>query len=224
MSPGHNGPVPTPPRDLSRLRREYGVGRLLEEDVAADPFAQFDRWLVDAAATGVPEVNAMTVATADESGVVTARTVLLKGVDSRGFVFATNYRSRKGRDIAANPHAALTFYWREMERQVCVVGRAARTTRAESDLIFAARPRAAQLAAHASAQSSTVPDRGALEQRVAELDRTFADVGVPRPAHWGGVRVVPDIVEFWQGGPARLHDRLRYRRTGRGWVVERLAP
>lgn len=216
--------MPPPRRDLTGLRREYGGRRLIEDDLAGDPFTQFDRWLVDAAATGVPDPNAMTVSTADETGRVTSRTVLLKLVDARGFVFATNYRSRKGRDLSANPHAALTFHWREVERQVCVTGRTRRTTRAESDAIFAARPREAQLASHASPQSSPIADRAELECLVAAVAARYAGADVPRPAHWGGVRVVPETVEFWQGGAARLHDRLRYRRDGRRWLVERLAP
>ena len=216
--------VPRPPRDLSGVRREYGVRRLLEDDVDPDPMVQFDHWFADAVATGVPDPNAMTLATADASGLVSSRTVLLKWVDARGFVFATNYASRKGADIAANPHAALTFYWRELERQVCVVGSTRRTSAAESDAIFRARPREAQVAAWASAQSTVLRDRAELEHRVAEVAAAYADVDVPRPRHWGGVRVVPATVELWQGGSARLHDRLRYRRVRRGWVLERLSP
>ncbi|HVF18736.1 MAG TPA: pyridoxamine 5'-phosphate oxidase [Mycobacteriales bacterium] len=217
--------MPRPPRDLTAIRRDYGLQRLDEALADPDPLVQFDLWFADAVATGVPDPNAMTASTAGADGVVSARTVLLKGADARGFVFATNYRSRKGAEVAANPHAALTFYWRELERQVCVDGAARRTTRAESDAIFAARPREAQLAAWASEQSAVLSDRAQLEARVAEVTARYADVDlVPRPAHWGGIRVVPATVEFWQGGSARLHDRLRYRRVGRSWRLERLSP
>ena len=221
----HDDRVPRPPRDLIAIRREYGLQRLDEAVADPDPLAQFDRWFADAVATGVPDPNAMTVSTAGPDGTVSARTVLLKSVDASGFVFATNYRSRKGVEVQANPHAALTFYWRELERQVCVTGAARRTTKAESDAIFAARPREAQVAAWASEQSAVLAARSELDERVAAVTQRYADAAVvPRPAHWGGIRVVPATVEFWQGGPARLHDRLRYRRVGRGWRLERLSP
>ena len=217
--------VPRPPRDLTAIRREYGLQRLDEALADPDPLVQFDLWFADAVATGVPDPNAMTVATAGADGAVSARTVLLKAVDARGFVFATNYRSRKGSEIAANPHAALTFYWRELERQVCVVGTAGRTSRPESDAIFAARPREAQIAAWASEQSAVLTGRADLEERVEVVAERYADREViPRPPHWGGIRVVPVTVEFWQGGSARLHDRLRYRRARSGWRLERLSP
>ncbi len=210
--------------DLAALRREYGVGRLDLAEVAADPFTQFDRWLLAAVATRGLEPHAMTLSTSTTDGEVSARTVLLKGVDAHGFVFATNYRSRKGLDLAANPRAALTFHWREIERQVCITGTARRTTAAESDAIFAARSREAQVASYASPQGAVLADRAELDALVTAVALRFAGRGVPRPRHWGGVRVRPDAVEFWQGGPARLHDRVRYRRAGRRWVVERLAP
>ena len=221
----HDARVPRPPRDLSAIRREYGLQRLDEALADPDPIVQFDLWFTDAVATGVPDPNAMTLSTAGADGAVSARTVLLKSVDARGFVFATNYRSRKGLDVAANPHAALTFYWRELERQVCVTGAARRTTRAESDAIFAARPRDAQIAAWASEQSAVLPGRAQLDERVAATTARYAGAAhVPRPPHWGGIRVLPATVEFWQGGSARLHDRLRYRRVGRQWRLERLSP
>lgn len=216
--------VRRPPRDLSAVRREYAGRGLVEEDFAGDPIAQFDRWFADAVATGLADPNAMTLATADAAGRVAARTVLLKWADQRGFVFATNYASRKGAEIAANPQVALTFYWRELDRQVCVVGAARRTSATESEAIFRARPRDAQLAAWASEQSAVLADRRELEERVREVTMQYAGRAVPRPLHWGGIRVAPTTVEFWQGRAARLHDRLRYRRAGRRWVIERLAP
>jgi pyridoxamine 5'-phosphate oxidase len=166
----------------------------------------------------------MCLATASADGVPSARMVLLKGWDERGFVFCTNYASRKGHDLAANPRAALTFRWASLERQVCVVGRTRRTTAKESDAWWALRPCAARITALASPQSEVIPSRGWLEARVAALAETYEGRDVPRPARWGGIRVVPDTVEFWQGRPNRMHDRLRYERAGRRWTTARLAP
>jgi pyridoxamine 5'-phosphate oxidase len=216
------------PRDLPRevvARREYTGVALAEADVAADPMAQFAAWFAEAVARGVPEPDAMCLATASSAGEPASRMVLLKGWDERGFVFCTNYASRKGLHLASNPRAALTFRWALLERQVGVVGRTRRTSAAESDSWWALRPRGARLAAVASApQSSVIPSRAWLDSRVAELAAEYEGRDVPRPATWGGVRVVPDAVELWQGRPNRLHDRLRYVRRGRRWVVERLAP
>ena len=216
------------PEDLPRqvvARREYAGAALREADVAADPVAQFRRWFDDAVARGVPEPDAMCLATAAADGAVASRMVLLKGYDERGFVFCTNYGSRKGRHLAENPVASLTFRWAALERQVCVVGRARRTSAKESDAWWRLRPYGAQLGALASAQSAVIPSREWLEERVAGLAAEYDGRPVPRPAFWGGVRVVPDAVELWQGRPNRLHDRLRFRRTDAGeWVVERLAP
>jgi pyridoxamine 5'-phosphate oxidase len=208
------------------MRRTYGRGSLLEEDLAPDWVTQFTRWYGDAEASElIPEPNAMVVATADPSGQPSARTVLLRGVSTGGFVFFTNYGSRKGRELAANPQVSLLFSWVPLERQVIVTGRAARVSEAESEEYFHSRPRDSQLASAASAQSAVVPSRAVLEEAVAALAERYPGE-VPAPAHWGGFRVAPDAVEFWQGRPARLHDRLRYRLAAppADWVVERLSP
>jgi pyridoxamine 5'-phosphate oxidase len=208
------------------MRRDYTErGALLETDLAADWPAQFAAWFVDAAAFGLPEPNAMIVATASADGRPSARTVLLKGYDVRGFVFYTNYTSRKGAEAAENPAASLVFPWFPMQRQVIVAGAVERVSRAETEAYFATRPRGSQLGAWASPQSQVVPDRAAVEAGLAAATERFgADRPVPPPPHWGGLRVLPETVEFWQGRSNRLHDRLRYRRTGSDWVVERLAP
>lgn len=217
-----------PTEDLPRqvvARREYAGLALSETDAAADPFTQFGRWFADAVANSVPEADAFCLATASASGHdVGSRMVLLKGWDERGFVFCTNYTSRKGLHVASNPRASLTFRWTALERQVCAVGAVRRTTAKESDAWWALRPRGAQLAALASAQSSVIPSRLWLDERVAELDAEWAGREIPRPAYWGGLRVVPTAIEFWQGRPNRLHDRLRYTRRRGGWTLERLAP
>jgi pyridoxamine 5'-phosphate oxidase len=214
--------------DFADLRREYADQGLSEQDVAADPVEQFHRWLADAVAAGLPEPNAMVLATADADGQPSARTVLLKGVDARGFVWFTNYRSRKGRDLAANPRAALLFAWVGIERQVGVTGRVERVDPEESAAYFAQRPYGAQLGAWASEQSEVIPSRGWLEERVAAVAARYPEGrAVPMPPHWGGLRLVPESVEFWQGRTSRLHDRLRYRRdpgAASGWTLARLSP
>ncbi len=209
---------------VADLRREYGRDGLGEADLAPTWYEQLGRWLDDAVRAGSLEPNAMTLATADAQGRPSARTVLLKGLDARGLVLYTNRTSRKGRELAENPRAALVLRWDELERQVCVTGAAEPAPEDESDAYFASRPRGAQLAAWASEQSSVIPGRAALEARGAELEKRFAGGEVPRPPHWGGVRVVPDAVEFWQGRPSRLHDRLRFRLLDGAWLVERLSP
>jgi pyridoxamine 5'-phosphate oxidase len=207
------------------MRRDYTErGPLLETDLAAGWAAQFAAWFADAAAYGLPEPNAMIVATADRDGRPSARTVLLKGYDDRGFVFYTNYTSRKGTEAAANPYASLVFPWFPMQRQVLVTGSVERVSRAETEAYFASRPRGSQLGAWASPQSQVLADRAAVEAGLAEVVARFGDGPVPAPPHWGGLRVVPVTVEFWQGRSSRLHDRLRYRREAGSWVIERLAP
>lgn len=210
--------------DLS-LRRSYARGSLAEEDLAADWVTQFTRWFDEASASDlIVEPTAMVVATAASSGQPSVRTVLLRGVSADGFEFFTNYESRKGRELAANPQVALVFSWVPLERQVVVTGTASRVSASESAAYFHSRPRESQLASAASAQSSVVPSRAVLETAVSDLAARYPDE-VPAPANWGGIRVAPDSVEFWQGRPARLHDRLRYRLDPSSeWVVERLSP
>lgn len=209
---------------LADLRAHYASGALDEADAPAAPFALFARWFEDALAAGTPEPNAMVLSTVDAAGQPSARVVLLKGLDETGFLFFTNYRSRKGHDIAADARVALTFWWPPLERQVRVEGRAAPIDAETSDAYFATRPRGSQLGAVASPQSAVVAGRTVLEERLAEAEARFEGRPVERPAHWGGYRVVPHAVEFWQGRPSRLHDRLRYTRDGDAWRVERLAP
>ncbi len=209
----------------AEMRRDYTErGALLEKDLAATWTEQFRIWFADAVAAGLPEPNAMVVATADAAGRPSARTVLLKGYDDAGFVFYTNYTSRKGAEAAANPYASLVFPWHPMQRQVIVAGRVERVSRAETEAYFATRPRGSQLGAWASPQSKVLPDRAAVDAGLAAVTERFGDGPVPAPPHWGGLRVIPETVEFWQGRSNRLHDRLRYRRDGADWVIERLAP
>lgn len=209
---------------VADLRREYALARLDEGDVNPDPIAQFSRWFSEALAAEVEEPNAMVLATATPEGAPSARVVLLKGVDERGFVFFTDYRSRKGTELEANPLAALVFRWSELERQVRITGGTARTDKQESEEYYRSRPLGSRLGAWVSHQSRLIPSRDVLERGLAEMERRFADGEVPLPPHWGGYRVRPEAIEFWQGRPNRLHDRIRYVREKEGWRIERLAP
>jgi len=211
---------------LADLRREYTLASLDLPDVDADPVAQFTRWFDEARRAEVLEPNAMTLATADATGRPTARIVLIKAYDERGFVFFTNYASRKGRELAENPRACLLFHWVELERQVRIEGRVERLPDAESDAYYHSRPLASRIGAHASPQSEPIGSREALMARVAAATARYGILpgGPPRPAHWGGYLIVPERVEFWQGRQSRLHDRLVYMRQFGGWHIERLAP
>ncbi|HYE57106.1 MAG TPA: pyridoxamine 5'-phosphate oxidase [Rhodothermales bacterium] len=209
---------------LADLRAHYGSGALDEADAPATPFVLFARWFEEALATALPEPNAMVLSTVDGAGQPSARVVLLKGVDEDGFLFFTNYHSRKGREMASDARVALTFWWPPLERQVRVEGRAEPVDAATSDAYFVTRPRGSQLGAVASPQSEVVGSRAELEARLTEVEARFAGQAVERPPHWGGYRVIPHMVEFWQGRPSRLHDRLRYTREDDHWRLERLAP
>lgn len=210
--------------DLAALRRDYALASLGERDVDADPVRQFERWFADAVSARVPEPNAMTLSTATRDGVPSGRIVLLKGVDANGFVFFTDYRSRKGVELGENPLAALTFLWKEIERQVRITGSVSRVSTQESEDYFRTRPPGSRLGAWASRQSSVIASREELEAQLEEVAQRFPNGDVPLPPHWGGFRVMPDEIELWQGRQSRLHDRLLYRRRDNGWEISRLSP
>jgi pyridoxamine 5'-phosphate oxidase len=208
----------------AEMRKDYSLAGLAQKDLARDPFRQFEKWFQEVEAAKVAEPNAMVLATATRDGRPSTRTVLLKALDGRGFVFFTNYDSRKGRDLAENARVSLLFPWIAYERQVIVEGAVTKLSREESDAYFHSRPRPSQLAAWASPQSTIIGSRAGLEEAMKTLEKKYAGLEVPLPPHWGGYRVTPESVEFWQGRRSRLHDRLRYRRDKDGWIVERLAP
>jgi pyridoxamine 5'-phosphate oxidase len=210
---------------IADIRTDYRRASLTEADVSADPIEQFRRWFDEAVAAEVVEPNAMCLATATPDAYPSARIVLLKEVDARGFVFYTDYRSRKGRELADNPCASLCFFWAELERQVRINGAVQRVSRAESDVYFQSRPRGSRIGAWTSAQSSALASRDVLEQQLAEHEARFGEDGhVPLPDHWGGYRIVPEEIEFWQGRSSRLHDRIQFRREAGAWVTRRLSP
>ncbi|BAY96728.1 pyridoxal 5'-phosphate synthase [Tolypothrix tenuis PCC 7101] len=210
---------------IADLRKDYTLQDLSETEVNPNPFMQFKQWFDQALAAQLPEPNAMTLATAMPDGKPSARMVLLKNFDERGFVFFTNYNSRKGQELAENPQAALVFWWAELERQVRITGQVEKVSEAESDQYFYSRPENSRLGAWASNQSEVIESREVLEQRLQELQDKYETQDIPRPVNWGGLRVIPVEVEFWQGRPSRLHDRLLYTRLDNGnWKIERLSP
>jgi pyridoxamine 5'-phosphate oxidase len=209
---------------IADIRTDYRRHAFSEQEAADDPIVQFTTWFDEALRAEVLEPNAMCLATATPDAYPSARMVLLKGVDARGFVFYTDYRSRKGQELADNPGAALCFFWPELERQVRVTGAVQRVSRAESDAYFQSRPLPSRLGAWSSVQSSVLPSRDVLEAEVEAVTQRFAEGEVPLPDHWGGFRVVPEEIEFWQGRSSRLHDRIQYRREAGAWVKRRLSP
>ena len=210
--------------ELSQVRKEYSQHSLNESDVDLNPFAQFNTWFHEALSAELPDPNAMVLATATQDGKPSARVVLLKEYNERGFVFYTNYEGRKSAELIQNPHAALLFFWGELERQVRIEGTVEKTSREESEEYFKTRPVDSRLGAWASHQSSVIPGRSDLEQKVTDLKRLYAGQEIPLPPYWGGFRVNPDAFEFWQGRASRLHDRIRYVLAGGVWSIERLSP
>ncbi|TLV02853.1 pyridoxamine 5'-phosphate oxidase [Dyadobacter luticola] len=210
--------------NIAKIRHDYQLKGLHEDDLNADPLIQFKLWFDEVVKSGISELNAMLLSTVSASR-PSARIVLLKDLDQRGFSFFTNYESKKGAEMAANPQVALTFFWKEFERQVRVEGLVEKVSPEESSEYFAVRPRGSQIGAWASAQSEHIPNRAFLENKTRELEQKFEGQEVPRPPHWGGYRVIPDYMEFWQGRPSRLHDRLAYSKQADGsWKIERLSP
>ncbi|MBO0933591.1 pyridoxamine 5'-phosphate oxidase [Fibrella aquatilis] len=210
--------------EIADLRKEYTLNGLDKSDVSPNPFTQFQQWFDAALAAGVHEPNAMHLATLGPNGRPSGRIVLVKGVDERGFSFYTNYESRKGQELIGHPMASLTFFWPELERQIRLEGSVEKVSPEESDAYFNSRPRGSQIGAWVSHQSEVIPNRDTLTDRQHELEMQFAHQPISRPPHWGGFRLVPDTIEFWQGRPSRLHDRIRYELSAGEWTLERLAP
>jgi len=211
-------------QSIADLRREYTLAGLRRADLHANPITQFEKWFREAHAAGIREANAMTLATANKQGRPSARIVLLKNISQKGFTFFTNYESRKGSELAANPHASLVLFWPELERQVCIAGSVSKVSRAESKKYFDSRPKGSRLAAWVSHQSENIIDRSVLEKRLAALEAKYPGESVPLPPYWGGFCVKPLRIEFWQGRPNRLHDRFLYQKQPRGWSLGRLSP
>jgi pyridoxamine 5'-phosphate oxidase len=209
---------------IADLRQNYTFHHLNETDVDPNPFKQFQLWFEQTLQAELPEPNAMTLATATKEGIPSARIVLLKGMSNRGFTFYTNYESHKGNDLAENPQAVLVFWWALLERQIRIEGCVEKVSAEEADEYFHSRPRESRLGAWVSQQSRVIPNREVLEQQFRDLDARYQEQDIPRPEHWGGYRLVPRRIEFWQGRPNRLHDRLRYRLENGAWTIERLAP
>jgi len=211
--------------NISEIRKDYAKQSLSEDTVAHDPIRQFDVWWAAALQAGLDEVNAMTLATASADGIPSARIVLLKGYDEKGFVFFTNYESHKGKTLAENPQASMVFFWKELERQIRIEGVIEKVSAKESDDYFFSRPVGSQIGAWSSPQSNVIHDRGIIEENVKKYEKEFANSPITRPLHWGGYRLAPQLIEFWQGRPNRLHDRLQYTVQQNGeWKMERLAP
>lgn len=209
---------------ISDIRKEYMRESLSEGDVELNPFMQFTRWWREALGAEILEVNAMTLATANAAGKPSARIVLLKGYDDKGFVFFTNYQSRKGQEITQNDQATLLFFWKELERQVRIEGRIEKISDQENDEYFHSRPEGSRIGAWSSPQSKVIKDRTVIEENVRNYTEKFSGGSIPRPEHWGGYRVIPELIEFWQGRPSRLHDRILYTSDQENWIIQRLAP
>ncbi len=210
---------------IADIRREYQMQTLLEKDVDQDPFLQFNKWWDDAIKSELDEINAMTLATATVNGMPSARIFLLKSVSEEGFIFFTNYNSQKGKELFENPNACLVFFWKELERQIRITGKVKKVSAAESDEYFASRPEGSRIGAWASPQSSIIASREIIEGNIVMYQKQYADEEITRPQHWGGYIVIPSVIEFWQGRPDRLHDRIQYTLNEQGaWKIERLAP